>query len=352
MADKLDTIVENPNEGIDTVQTTVNDLDLAANVENLILLGTDDLNGAGNELANVITGNSGSNILHRPDGNDMINGGAGEFDILDGGTGNDTLNGGDGDDLLEGGTGNDRMTGGAGNDIYRVDNSKDIVIESANQGTGDAVQSAIDYTLGANLETLVLVGDANLNGTGNGLNNDIIGSRGSNLLVGGAGNDTITGEIGPVGGDDTLIGGAGNDGLNGGVGNDVMQGGIGNDLYVVDSIGDKVVELAGQGTDTIVTGVIDIDLAQIPNFENVNLTGMANLHVFGSALNNRINGNDVSNVLTGEAGNDILDGKGGDDLMRGGTGNDTYFVDSQFELGRRERERRHRSGAELHLLHA
>src|SRR4029453_17225140 len=145
------------------------------------------------------------------------------------------------------------------------------------------------------------------------------------------GNDTIAGEIDSVGGDDTLIGGAGDESLNGGVGKDGMQGGIGNDLYVIDSIGDKVVELTGQGTDTIVTGVIDIDLAQLPAVENVNLTGMANLHVFGNALDNHINGNDVSNVLTGEAGTDILDGKGGDDLMRGGTGNDTYFVDDQLD---------------------
>ena len=329
--DKLDTIVEDINEGVDTVQTSVNELALAANVENLVLLGSDDLNAAGNELGNVITGNGGSNILLGLDGNDTINGGAGDFDILDGGAGNDVLNGQDGDDLLAGGAGNDKMTGGAGNDIYQVDSAKDIVIEGAKQGNADTVQSAINYTLGANLETLVLLGDADLNGTGNSLGNNVIGSRGRNLLNGGAGNDTITGEIGGVGGDDTLVGGAGDDGLNGGVGNDVMQGGIGNDLYVIDSVGDKVVELAGQGTDTIVTGVVDIDLALLPNVENVNLTGMANLHVFGNALNNVINGNDVSNVLTGEAGNDILDGKGGDDLMRGGTGNDTYFVDSQFD---------------------
>ena len=349
VTDKLDTIVENLNEGIDTVQTTVNEFDLGANVENLTLLEAGgDISGGGNELANVITGNSGSNILLGRDGNDAINGGAGELDILDGGTGNDTLNGGDGDDildggagndtlnggagddLLEGGAGNDRMTGGTGNDIYRVDSSKDVVVEGANQGNADTVQSTISYILGANLETLVLLGDANLNGTGNNLNNDIIGSRGSNSLVGGAGNDTITGEIGAVGGDDTLIGGAGDDGLNGGVGNDVMQGGTGNDRYVVDSVGDKIVELAGQGSDLIISSV-DIDLSLIANVENVNLKDGGNLNVTGNALNNVINGNDGGNVLNGGAGNDILDGKAGADLMRGGTGNDIYVLTDDLD---------------------
>ena len=95
--------------------------------------------------------------------------------------------------------------------------------------------------------------------------------------------------------------------------------------------------------------MIDIDLAQIPNVENVNLTGMANLHVFGSALNNRINGNDVSNVLTGEAGNDILDGNGvTTDARR--PGNDTYSS-TQIRLVSRTRTKA-RSGAELGLLHA
>ena len=330
VTDDLDTITEDLNKGIDTVQTTVNEFALGANVENLTLLGADDINGAGNELANIITGNGGSNILIGLDGNDTINGGAGDLDILDGGAGNDALNGGAGDDLLAGGTGNDRMTGGAGNDVYRVDSTKDIVIEGANQGTSDTVQSTINYTLGANLEILVLVGDANLNGTGNGLNNDIIGSRGSNRLVGGAGNDTITGEIGPVGGDDTLIGGAGDDALNGGVGNDTMQGGMGNDTYVVDSPGDRIVELAGQGTDLIISSV-DIDLSQIANVENVNLKDGGNLNATGNALNNVINGNASVNILNGGAGNDILDGKVGADIMRGGAGNDLYIVNNVDE---------------------
>ena len=65
------------------------------------------------------------------------------------------------------------------------------------------------------------MGDANLNGTGNGLNNDT-SAAGQQPPGGGAGT-TPSPRIGPVGGDDTLIGGSRQRWLNGGVGNDVMQ---------------------------------------------------------------------------------------------------------------------------------
>ena len=57
-----DSIIENANEGTDLVKSSVN-WTLGANLENLTLTGTDNLSGIGNELDNVITGNSGNNIL-------------------------------------------------------------------------------------------------------------------------------------------------------------------------------------------------------------------------------------------------------------------------------------------------
>ncbi|MDI6763620.1 MAG: calcium-binding protein, partial [Thermodesulfobacteriota bacterium] len=93
-----DTVVENLNEGNDTVQSSVT-FSLPANVENLTLTGTSAIDGTGNELSNTITGNSGANILT-------------------GGLGNDTLRGNAGADTLDGGTGNDTLEGGAGNDLY------------------------------------------------------------------------------------------------------------------------------------------------------------------------------------------------------------------------------------------
>ena len=326
VTDFSDTITEKANEGIDTVQSSVKNFDLGANVENLTLIGAGDIDGGGNELDNIITGNDGINLLLGRGGNDTLIAGGGERNILGGGDGNDTLIGGAGADILDAGAGNDRMAGGANDDIYTVDSTKDVVIEGVKRGL-DAVNSSISYTLGANLETLVLVGVANLNGTGNALDNAIIGNAGRNLLQGGAGSDTLNGElVNGAGSDDTLLGGAGDDFLNGGFGNDIMEGGTGNDLYVVDSVADKIVELAGQGIDIIVSGALDIDLSKFANVENVNLIGEDNRNATGNALNNRLNGNDALNVLIGGAGNDILDGKAGADLLGGGLGNDTYVV--------------------------
>jgi len=81
---------------------------------------------------------------------------------------NDILIGGGGNDWLDGGVGSDTMTGGTGNDSYFVDNRKDIVNELANQGT-DTVASSMTYTLGSNVEDLILTGSSSINGTGNAL---------------------------------------------------------------------------------------------------------------------------------------------------------------------------------------
>jgi trimeric autotransporter adhesin len=268
---------------------------LPANVDNLTLTGTADINGTGNALDNVITGNSGDNVLS-------------------GLAGNDTLVGNGGADTLDGGTGADNLQGGTGNDTYVVDNAGDLVTEAANAGT-DTVQSSISYTLTDNVENLVLTGSADLDGTGNALNNTVTGNSGNNLLHGGDGNDVLNGGAG----DDTLFGDAGNDTLNGGLGSDQMQGGSGDDTYVVDSTGDQVIEAADAGTDLVQSS---IDYTLNDNVENLALTGTADLTGTGNALDNTIDGNSGANVLYGLDGNDTLDGNGGQDSLFGGSGND------------------------------
>jgi len=373
-------VIENLNEGTDLVQSSAT-YTLSDNVENLTLTGTANINGTGNVLDNVITGNTGANALYGLEGNDTLNGGAGA----------DTMTGGAGNDTLDGGTGADTMAGNAGNDTYVVDDAGDVVTEAANEGT-DLVQSSISYTLGANVENLTLAGTADLNGTGNTLNNTITGNSGNNVidggagvdtLIGGAGNDTymvdntsdvitevagggtdsvyasasytlsanvenltLTGTANLNGtgntldnvllgnsGNNTLNGDAGNDTLDGGSGADVMIGGAGNDSYVVDEMGDVVTELAGEGTDTVQSA---IGYTLVDTLENLTLTGSESLTGTGNAGANVLTGNAGDNALyglagddtlLGNAGNDLLDGGTGADAMSGGTGDDTYVVD-------------------------
>jgi Ca2+-binding RTX toxin-like protein len=127
-------------------------------------------------------------------------------DLLSGAGGNDLLDGSGGNDTLDGGMGNDTMSGGAGSDIYIVDSTADAVTENANAGA-DTVHSAVTYTLGSNLEHLLLTGTSVINGTGNSLDNFLTGNAAANVLSGAAGADTLDG----AGGNDTLLGGVGAD---------------------------------------------------------------------------------------------------------------------------------------------
>ncbi|MBV5304987.1 MAG: VCBS domain-containing protein, partial [Chlorobium sp.] len=217
--------------------------------------------------------------------------------LLNGDGSNNVLNGGAGNDTLNGGAGNDTMQGGAGNDLYVVDSTGDVVTENSEEGI-DTVQSSISYILGANVESLTLTGTGAINGTGNALDNLLLGNSGNNSLNGGAGNDT----------------------LNGGAGNDGMQGGLGNDTYVVDSISDVVTEAASAGMDTVQSSV---SYTLGANVENLALMGTG-------AINGT--GNTLDNLLTGNSGNNSLNGGAGNDTMQGGAGNDTYVVDSATDV--------------------
>jgi len=322
-----DRVVETAGEGIDTVESGV-DYTLGADVENLTLTGTGSINGSGNDLSNIIIGNSGNNSLL-------------------GLWGNDTLFGGSGNDLLDGGPGADAMAGGAGSDTYIVENDEDIVVENTNDGT-DVVQSSLTFTLTSNVENLTLMGSSNIDGAGNDLNNILMGNSGSNILAGLGGNDTIlagSGDDTQHGGDgndslfgdagsDTIYGGAGNDTLNGGFDADILSGGAGDDTYIVDHTNDLVIENAGEGTDSVQSG---ITYTLTDNVENLTLSGNADLHGTGNDLNNILIGNGGSNILNGLSGNDTmtagaghdtLSGDDGNDILNGDTGNDNLYGDA------------------------
>jgi Ca2+-binding RTX toxin-like protein len=301
-----DSVVElNPDPitgGIDTVLSSLLNTTLAAKVENLTLTGVTAINGTGNSLNNVITGNTAANSLS-------------------GDAGADTLDGGEGADTLNGGSGNDSLIGRAGNDTYTIDSIGDSVVEmnpdTITGGIDTVLSSLLNTTLVANVENLTLTGVAAINGTGNSLNNVITGNTAANSLSGDAGADT-------------LDGGEGADTLNGGSGNDSLTGRGGSDTYIIDSIGDQVLEFNPDpitgGVDTVLSSLAAYTLAA--NVENLTLTGAAAINGTGNTLNNRLTGNAAANLLSGDAGADTLSGGDGNDTLTGGLGADTFRFDS------------------------
>jgi Ca2+-binding RTX toxin-like protein len=195
-----------------------------------------------------MTGNAGANRLDGGDANDT----------LAGGDGADTLLGGLGNDSLNGGLGADSLMGGAGDDRYSVDNAADVLVEALNEGN-DRVDSAVSWALGANFESLYLTGGEDLNGTGNALNNTLVGNTGNNILDAGDGNDRLTGGEGL----DTLVGGIGNDTLTGGLGADLLTGGAGRDVFSFALLGESdpgnpdIIADFIRGTDKLSVSAID-----------------------------------------------------------------------------------------------
>jgi Ca2+-binding RTX toxin-like protein len=153
---------------------------------------------------------------------------------------------------------------------------------------------------------------------GRGGTDTLNGGDGVDTLDGGEGNDVLNGGEGI----DTLLGGNGNDTLAGDGGDDVMTGGAGDDTYIVADAGDSLTELDGEGTDTIKTGLgskTDYTMLYVlPNFVE-NLTGTA-------AGDQGVRGNTLNNVIAMGAGNDlvVLD-DGGNDTVSGGAGSDFFY---------------------------
>ncbi|WP_158596033.1 beta strand repeat-containing protein [Oleomonas cavernae] len=289
-----DTLGEDPNEGNDTVETRLAALTLFANVENLTYVGSGNFSATGNKLANNIEGGSGD-------------------DALNGSLGNDVLYGGAGHDELNGGRGTDTLHGGTGDDTYIVDHPGDVVEEAVGEGL-DTVETTLNYTLGDNVDALLLRGTGALSGTGNGLANTLTGNAANNTLSGLGGDDTLLGK----GGNDKLLGAEGADLLDGGTGDDSMRGGLGDDTYVVDSVGDVASEANGGGVDTVRTSV-SFTLG----------SGLDNLIITTSQAANGT-GNNLANILTGGNGANVLTGGGGNDTLTGDSGADTFVFGTGF----------------------
>lgn len=368
-----DAITEAANSGTDTVLSS-RYYTLPDNVENLTLTGFLNIGATGNSLNNVLIGNSGDNALDGKDGTDIAYGGVGDDSYTDveqiveqPGEGTDTwfnprggvlpdnvenlymgiygpqwmppgysgistgglyymgwntayqtlapvAVGNDLDNVLvSGGLGYEHfLDGKAGADTLVVngwdrvtafiDDPGDTVV-----GVAYEIRSYIDYGLAQPFPNeygyaapvanrLVLLGDDISTGTGNSLDN----------MLDGTGNSAAN----------TLIGGKGSD-------------------YYRLGYGDQLVELAGEGFDTVEINFDDAPAGAIIDYqmmgkhiEKVTLSGLRNGMVTGTGSNDIIHGNLGSNTLSGGGGNDTLDAGPGyplGDTLIGGTGDDTYI---------------------------
>lgn len=280
-------VIEKAGGGIDLIRSSVN-YTLPDHVENLTLFGTASRSATGNDTPNIIIGNSGNNVITGGGGNDILTGGGGA----------DTF-------VFERGDGSDIITDFQnGTDMVRLDDygfSTFEEVQAAMTQVGDDTHLAL-----SSFETLVF----------------------RDVLVTEFGEDDfllprippesqawIRANIGTEAAD-TMLGSASNERFEGKGNSDIYKGGMGDDTYLVDNDQQQVIELKGQGIDTV-ESFISYTLPD--HVENLKLL---NWGTTGT-------GNDLANRLIGSAGDDVLNGKGGNDYLFGGAGNDTFV----FEMG-------------------
>lgn len=389
----------------------------------------------GEDTPNIDPAQVTSIILNGQAGDDVLALGDGLVGAtLNGGIGNDTLVSGSRTDPTASGQSDDHLVGGADNDLYvfHDDWGQDVIVENAGEGNDTLDFSAIHGDLVFNIGALNVHDDHNTANQGGDDVENLVGGSGNDLFVfgdgavtagtidGGAGSNTLdytnystavtvnlsngtaTGTTGVsaisniIGGqgNDTLTGDANANNLNGGPGSDHLNGGGGADTFprgTADGAGaDTITEPDGTGVPldfssfdtplvftisaTAVTvssngnvlatgptkgtlrggsandrfvfadgatydGTIDgggganlLDYSAYTTGVSVNLTngtstGTAGVlqirDITGGASRDRLVGDAGNNVIVGGGGNDVVDGKDGNDIVRGGNGNDT-----------------------------
>lgn len=295
--------------------------------------GSDSVDGGPGD--DSLKGGSGDDEILAGAGNDSVDGGL-DDDTLDGGAGDDTLSGGAGNDVLYGGYDVDFLDGGAGTDVavYFYDATEYFVLRRADGSVEMAFDSTDVTEPLKNIEIIrfggmfgedSLISDISTNMGDDGRDvfigteeDDTLDAKGGNDdLDGQGGNDSLLGNSG----NDRIKGGEGNDTLTGGTGTDRMEGGLGDDTYDVDNSGDRVIEIASEGTDFVKTSLASYSLAALAHVENLAFdkgTRPGDIAFTGT-------GNSANNHISGGAGNDKLNGGRGDDTLIGGIGNDTLI---------------------------
>lgn len=285
--------------------------------------------GAGND---TIRGNGGNDRLDGGVDNDWIAGDSG-YDIIKGGGGLDTLRGGTEDDTLSGNAGDDDLFGDSGADT--VDFSESLAGVSVSLEVKlDNVLVAVSFREGR--DDLVSIENV----TGSPFNDSIGGSSGPNRILGGGGNDTISGSGRAPGrprpsGIDYLHGGIGTDTITctdnsclayGSSDGDTINlntplsegyGGDGDDRITVNTVS-RVLADGGRNVDTITCETACT--ARGGDGSDTLLGGGQDDELFGGAGEDRIEGRGADDVMFGDSENDYLDGGAGIDSADGGAG--------------------------------
>jgi Ca2+-binding RTX toxin-like protein len=299
-----DTLIEYQNEGNDTIillpHDNANIYTLGQNIENLTFQGSFTQSRfaiIGNTLDNVIIGSGNYEELFGLPGNDTLNDGS--LVGLNGTTLSSEYR------LPTGNEIGDSLFGGAGNDLYYVGSRSTSTIENPGEGIDEVRTADAYYGLQPNVENLTFLavtGDPTRGGFGNELANILRGTVGIDELFGREGNDTLYGGAGAA---------------------NTLFGQLGDDTYIVDVLGDSVIEFAGEGTDTVRASVASFTLRD--HVENLIYTGTGDFIGVGSdGTNNSIQGDAGADQLNGMGGNDIIIGGSGADLLQGGSGNDQF----------------------------
>ena len=246
--------------------------------------------------------------------------GGGGADTLTGDALDNALTGGAGNDTLNGSLGNDVLTGAGGSDTasYAGENAAMFIDLSTGSARRGSALNPVEDTL-ITIEN-VIGGDGN---------DSITGSTGANRLVGGAGNDAIVGG----GGSDTLIGGDGNDTFtyNFGDGADSVDGGAGLDtLNIIGTVAANTLDVIWNGasltsfeggTLTSVEAVVNLG-GGTDTLTYAGSTSAVSVNLSTGAASGFSSVTGVENVITG-AGNDTLSGNAGNNQLNGGAGIDT-----------------------------
>lgn len=269
---------------------------------------TDVENIIGSSSINTLTGDGNANDIDGGGNTDSIFGGGGN-DTLTGGAGVDSVDGGADDDLIKGSSGADILIGGTGNDTLSYSSSAAGVTVNLGTSTvsgGDAAGDTVSLFE---------------NVTGSAFADILIANTATNIIRGGAGNDTIYASSGPAS-TDSLFGEAGNDlflvtgtssisNFDGGSALDKIDvSGVTSAAYNI-NLGTGVINQIGSGPTGTISAVEDI---------------------VGTASNDTFTGDHLSNSIVGGGGSDTILGAAGDDTLTGGAGVDSIDGGSGYDV--------------------